>query len=88
MVRESAEAGFNVYSPRHANDLAEVRQVTQWCAQYGILHLPWMRGTLSASLDDANADGKRMVWASGLEDERSSRCGAPTPTSSGPGPTG
>jgi len=69
MVRETAEAGFNVYSPRHANDLDEVRQVTQWCEQYGILHLPWMRGTLSASLDDANADGKRMVWASGLEDE-------------------
>ncbi len=69
MVRECAEAGFNVYSPRRANDLDEVRQVTQWCQKYGILHLPWMRGTLSASLSDANADGKRMVWESGLEDE-------------------
>ncbi|MGC9317487.1 MAG: hypothetical protein ACP5KN_05555 [Armatimonadota bacterium] len=69
MVRESAEAGFNVYSPRRANDLDEVRQVTQWCAKYGILHIPWMRGTLGASLDDPEADGKRMVWASGLEDK-------------------
>ncbi|MGD9494808.1 MAG: hypothetical protein AB7Y46_00730 [Armatimonadota bacterium] len=69
MVREAAEAGFNVFSPRRANDLDEVRQVTQWCAQYGMLHLPWMRGTLAASLDDDAADGKRMVWASGLEDE-------------------
>jgi len=67
MVRESAEAGFNVYSPRHAGDLQEVRQVTQWCEQYGILHLPWMRGSLTAALDDSAADGRRMVWASGAE---------------------
>ncbi|MEA3400131.1 MAG: hypothetical protein U9R79_02690 [Armatimonadota bacterium] len=69
MVKESADAGFNVYSPRRANDLDEVRQVTQWCGKYGILHIPWMRGTLGASLDDPKADGKRMVWASGLEDK-------------------
>ncbi len=68
MVRETAEAGFNVYSPRRANDLDEVRSVTEWCEEYGILHIPWMRGTLAASLEDENADGKRMVWASGLED--------------------
>jgi hypothetical protein len=68
MVQESADAGFNVWSPRHANDLAEVRQVTQWCEEAGILHIPWMRGTLAAALDDPQADGKRMVWASGVED--------------------
>ncbi|MFW6155950.1 MAG: hypothetical protein ACOC7J_01415, partial [Armatimonadota bacterium] len=67
MVQEAAEAGFNVWSPRRANDLDEVRQVTEWCEEEGILHIPWMRGTLGASLDDEAADGKRMVWASGLE---------------------
>ncbi|MBD3291818.1 MAG: hypothetical protein GF393_02775 [Armatimonadia bacterium] len=69
MVQEAAEAGFNVWSPRRANDLDEVRQVTEWCAEEDILHIPWMRGTLSAKLDDPEADGKRMVWASGLEDK-------------------
>ncbi|NLO04598.1 MAG: hypothetical protein GX131_02085 [candidate division WS1 bacterium] len=68
MVDEAAAAGFNVWSPRRAGDLAEVRQVTQWCEEAGILHIPWMRGTLSASLDDETADGKRMVWNSGVED--------------------
>ncbi len=68
MVQEAAEAGFNVWSPRRANDLDEVRQVTEWCAEEDILHIPWMRGTLGASLDDEAADGKRMVWASGIED--------------------
>lgn len=69
MVEEAAEAGFNVWCPRRANDLAEVRQVTQWCEEAGILHIPWMRGTRGVSLDDESADGKRMVWASGLEDK-------------------
>ncbi len=69
MVDEAAEAGFNVWSPRHANDIAEVRQVTEWCKDAGILHIPWMRGTLAAGLDDAQADGKRMVWSSGVEDK-------------------
>jgi hypothetical protein len=68
MVQEAAEAGFNVFSPRKAQDLEEVRDVTEWCEEEGILHIPWMRGTLSASLDDEAADGKRMVWASGIED--------------------
>jgi len=67
MVQEAAEAGFNVWSPRRAGDLDEVRQVTEWCAEEGILHIPWMRGTLGAKLDDPKADGRRMVWASGME---------------------
>lgn len=69
MVKETADAGFNVFSPRQANDLAEVRQVTEWCAKYGILHLPWMRGSLAVSLTAPEAEGKRMVWASGAEQE-------------------
>ncbi len=67
MVQEAAAAGFNVFCPRRARDLEEVRKVTQWCEQEGMLHIPWMRGTLNASLDDEAADGKRLVWASGLE---------------------
>jgi hypothetical protein len=67
MVEEAAEAGFNVWSPRKANDLDEVRQVTEWCAEEDILHIPWMRGTLAVALDNEEADGKRMVWESGME---------------------
>jgi hypothetical protein len=69
MVDEAADAGFNVFSPRRPNDLAEVRDVTRWCAEAGILHTPWMRGTLAAAADNAEADGRRMVWASGLVDD-------------------
>jgi hypothetical protein len=67
MIKETAEAGFNVYSPRLGHDrLDEVRLVTEWCAKYGIFHMPWMRGTLSAP-DGPEANGKRVVWASGNE---------------------
>lgn len=68
MVREAAEAGFNVYSPRMGfDDLDAVAQATAWCKANGIFHLPWMRGTLAVPLDDPKADGKRVVWASGSE---------------------
>ncbi len=67
IVKETAEAGFNVFSPRSGYDrLDEVRQVTKWCEKYGIYHMPWMRGTLSAP-PGAEAAGKRLVWASGGE---------------------
>ena len=67
MVKEAAKAGFNVFSPRQGhNRMAEVKQVTEWCEKYGIYHMPWMRGSLSAP-DGAAADGKRVVWASGNE---------------------
>ena len=67
MVAEAAAAGFNVWSPRLGNDdLQEVRQVTEWCRQQQIFHIPWMRGTLTAPEGPA-ADGRRVVWASGSE---------------------
>lgn len=67
MVRETAEAGFNVYSPRRGfDDLGAVRQVTEWCRKYGIYHMIWMRGTRNAPAG-SQADGKRVVWASGNE---------------------
>lgn len=67
MVKSAAEAGFNVFSPRSGHDrLGEVRDVTRWCAKYGIFHMPWMRGSLRAP-DGSEADGKRMVWANGSE---------------------
>ena len=67
MVKATAEAGFNVFSPRRGHDrLDEVRQVTEWCKKYGIYHMPWMRGSLNAT-DGAEANGKRLVWASGNE---------------------
>jgi hypothetical protein len=67
IVRETAEAGFNVFSPRRGHEnLDEVREVTAWCKQYGLFHIPWMRGTLEAPAGP-EADGKRLVWASGNE---------------------
>jgi hypothetical protein len=67
MIRETAEAGFNAFSPRRGHDrLDEVRQVTRWCEKYGIYHMPWMRGSLRAP-GGSEADGRRVVWASGSE---------------------
>ena len=67
MVKETADAGFNVFSPRRGHDRpAEVRLVTEWCQKYGIYHMPWMRGTLTAPETDA-AKGRRIVWANGTE---------------------
>jgi len=64
MIREAAEAGFNVYSPRQGGgDIEAVRKVTRWCGQHGLYHLPWMRGTLRAPAD--GAEGERLVWADG-----------------------
>ncbi len=67
MVKEAADAGFNVWSPRRGHDnLDELLLVNEWCAKYGMYHMPWMRGTLTAPEGEA-ADGKRLVWASGSE---------------------
>ena len=67
MVKAAADAGFNVFSPRRGHErLDEVRQVTEWCQKYGIYHMPWMRGSLEAP-KGPEADGKRVVWASGNE---------------------
>ncbi len=67
MVAEAAGAGFNVYSPRTGFDRSdEVRRVAQWCANHGIYYIPWMRGSLSAP-DGPEANGQRLVWASGNE---------------------
>ncbi|MGI5817599.1 MAG: hypothetical protein ACOX9R_05820 [Armatimonadota bacterium] len=67
MVREAAEAGFNVFSPRRGyEDLDAVRQVTQWCAKYGIYHLPWMRGSLAAQ-PGPETQGRLLLWANGQE---------------------
>lgn len=67
MVRAAADAGFNVFSPRAGHErLDEVRRVAAWCRKYNIYHMPWMRGSLTAPAAAA-ADGKRMLWSSGLE---------------------
>ncbi|HHX39957.1 MAG TPA: hypothetical protein GX715_08335 [Armatimonadetes bacterium] len=67
MIKAAADAGFNVFSPRRGHErLQEVRDVTEWCRKYGIYHMPWMRGTLEAP-KGPEADGKRVVWASGNE---------------------
>lgn len=67
MVKETADAGFNVYCPRKGyGDLRAVRDVTRWCRKYGIYHMPWMRGTLAAP-SGPESDGKRLLWANGAE---------------------
>ncbi len=64
MIRASAEAGFNVYSPRQGGEDANaVRRVTRWCGAHGIYHLPWMRGTRRAPAGTPEAE--RLVWADG-----------------------
>lgn len=68
MIKEAADAGFNVFSPRiGAEDIAAVRQVTQWCRKYGMYHQPWMRGAQGAPADLTLSAGRRMVWANGSE---------------------
>ncbi len=67
MIKATADAGFNVFSPRSGYDrLDEVLEVTEWCEKYGIYHMPWMRGSLT-SPKGPEADGKRLVWADGAE---------------------
>jgi len=67
-VREIAEAGFNVVSPRiGGNDMARVRRVALLAQKYGIYHMPWMRGTLTAREDAP--EGSKLVWASGVEQD-------------------
>ncbi|MGI5818937.1 MAG: hypothetical protein ACOX9R_12665 [Armatimonadota bacterium] len=67
MIEETAEAGFNVFSPRRGyDDLEAVRQVTEWCEQYGIYHQVWMRGTLGVP-EGADAEGRMLVWRTGGE---------------------
>jgi hypothetical protein len=68
MVKETAEAGFNVFSPRIGYDnMAAVLQVTDWCRQHGLYHQPWMRGVQGVPEDRTLSVGKRMVWANGSE---------------------
>lgn len=67
MIKEAADAGFNVFSPRRGfDDFAAVHQVSAWCEKYGMYHMPWMRGTLEAPAGP-EAEGKRLVWANGGE---------------------
>ncbi len=74
MVQEAAEAGFNVYSPRHGyENLDAVRQVTEWCEKYGIYHMVWMRGTLNVPGAD-EAAGRMLVWRNGGEQPLWSPC--------------
>lgn len=66
-VKEVADAGFNVVSPRLGNDdMAEVRKIANAAANCGIFHMPWMRGTMIAKGD------VKMVWADGTEQELAS----------------
>ena len=68
MIKETAEAGFNVFSPRHGHtDMAAVRQVTEWCRKHGLYHMPWMRGATGTPEDAALSVGRRMLWANGSE---------------------
>jgi len=67
MVKEAADAGFNVLSPRRGHErFDEVEQIAEWCRKHGIGYMPWMRGTLQTDESSA-ADGKRLVWANGRE---------------------
>lgn len=63
-VAEIATAGFNVVSPRRGNeDMDEVRRIARLAGEYGMRHMPWMRGTKMAEGEE------RLVWAVGTEQE-------------------
>ena len=63
-VREIAEAGFNVVSPRQGGDnMDEVRKVAKTARKYGIFHMPWMRGSLVAK------GNVKRVWEDGYEQD-------------------
>ncbi len=63
-VRQIAEAGFNVFSPRTGGaDMAKVRQTAAWASKHGIYTMPWMRGTLTAKA------GNKLIWANGAEQD-------------------
>ncbi len=60
-VRQIAEAGFNVVSPRQGGgDIERVRKVARFAQNYGIYYMPWMRGTLTAT------EGTKLIWANGV----------------------
>jgi len=64
VVREVAAAGFNVVTPREGGgNLAGVQRVAELAAKYGIYHMPWMRGTLTANEDVPEQE--KLVWAGG-----------------------
>lgn len=66
-VRQIAEAGFNVVSPRLGNDdMNEVRKIAGLAQKHGIYHIPWMRGTMIAK------QKVKLVWATGAEQELAS----------------
>ena len=66
-VREIAQAGFNVVSPRTGNeDMQEVRRIAGLAKQNGIFHMPWMRGDMIAK------GPVKTVWANGDEQELAS----------------
>lgn len=61
-VKQIAEAGFNVVSPREGgDDMHQVRLISQYAQKYGLYHIPWMRGTL------ATKQGPKLVWSNGQE---------------------
>ena len=61
-IRQIAEAGFNVVSPRRGHDdLARVRREAGWAQKHGMFFVPWMRG-----VDRADRE-PQMIWANGAK---------------------
>jgi hypothetical protein len=72
-VREIADAGFNVVSPRTGNeDMKEVRRIAEIAGKCGIFHMTWMRGTMIAGRRAASQGSCKLVWADGTEQELAS----------------
>lgn len=69
MVQEAAAAGFNVYvarkfhndSSQYVTALPQLQQLAQWCEQYGMKTMVWMRGTLAVDGTNPVAIGKRYL---------------------------
>ncbi len=69
MIEETADAGFNLYSPRKGHDqYDQIGLVAEWCEAREMMAMPWMAGTLTAPKGE-EAEGRRLVWESGLEQD-------------------
>ena len=66
-IRQIAEAGFNVVSPRRgADDLERVRREAEWAQKRGIFFVTWMRGKTDAG------QGPKLIWFDGTPQDDAS----------------
>jgi len=70
IIREIAEAGFNVAVPRSGGDNPDrVRAVARRAGKQGLYTIAWLRGTLHLYDKGERWDKQRMTWPSGFKQD-------------------